>query len=404
MEEIPMLLDNDSKNNVKDLAFSPDGQTLATADHFHALSLWNAADPKKRAQLRGHGHAVYAVAYSPDGKSLATGGQDETIMLWNPSASETADSITNVVIDEWHWVGHPIISPDSKIFAAASRSDQIELWDLARRRVGVRLETKDLPIGFSPDSRTLLTRSPQFDSLQRWDISTQTPQTKTTTGLVLSNYYADAVSPDGKIIATAHRGEIALRSAQSGEPLLALPDSAFSRSLTFSADSQWLAGGGFRKSAKVWNLATREVVTRLTGFKDIVSALAFSPDRKLFAAGSFVGEIKVSALGAKESITTLTGHKAAVKRLAFSPDGKTLASAGDDCAVRLWNMATFRAVTTFQTDVSCSFLDFSPDGQTLAAGGIDGTVVFWRAPSFDQIEAQDTGVRNTDRRSRNESP
>src|SRR6185503_3303053 len=122
------------------------------------------------------------------------------------------------------------------------------------------------------------------------------------------------------------------------------------------------------------------------------------------AAGSYAGIIKVSALGAREATTTLTGHASALKRLAFSSDGKTLASTGDDLAVRLWNMATFREVTTFQTDVACSFLDFSPDGQTLAAGGIDGTVVFWRAPSFDQIEAQDIGARNTDRRSRNESP
>ena len=335
---------------------------------------------------------------------MATGGRDDTIMLWNLAAAGTAAAITNTVIDEWHWVGHPVISPDSKIMAAAARNGQIQLWNLDTCRVGVRLDSKDLPVAFSPDNRTLLTRSPRFDSLQLWDVSTQTPQTKTTTGLVLSNYYADAVSPDGKIIATAHRGEIALRSAQTGESLLALPHSAFSRSLTFSADSQLLAGGGFRKTARVWNLATREVMTTVTGFKSTVGALAFSPDRNRFAAGSFVGEIKVAALGAKESITTLTGHKAAVKRLAFSRDGKTLASAGDDCVVRLWNMATFREVTTFQTDVSCNFLDFSPDGQTLAAGSTDGTVVFWRAPSFDQIEEQDTGTRNTDRRSRKDSP
>jgi WD40 repeat protein/serine/threonine protein kinase len=404
LEDSPVLLPNDTKNKVFGLAFSPDGQTLAAADQTHALTLWNVADHKISAQLRGHGNHISAVAYSPDGKSLATGGRDDTIMLWNLAAAGTAAAITNVIIDEWHRVGHPVISPDSKIMAAAARSGQIQLWNLATRLVGVRLDSKDLPVAFSPDSRTLLTRSPRFDSLQLWDISSQTPQAKTKIGPAMGNYYADAVSPDGKIIATAHRGEIALRSAQSGEPLLALPDSAFSRSLTFSADSQLLAGGGFRKSAKVWNLATREVVTMVTGFKHIVSALAFSPDRKLFAAGSFVGEIKVSALGAKESITTLTGHKAAVKRLAFSPDGKTLASAGDDCAVRLWNMATFREVTTFQTDVSCSFLDFSPDGQTLAAGGKSGIVHLWRAPSFDQIEAQDTGTRNTDRRSRNDSP
>jgi hypothetical protein len=81
-------------------------------------------------------------------------------MLWNLAAAGTAAAITNIVIDEWHWVGHPVISPDSKIMAAAARNGQIQLWNLATCRVGVRLDSKDLPVAFSPDNRTLLTRSP----------------------------------------------------------------------------------------------------------------------------------------------------------------------------------------------------------------------------------------------------
>ncbi len=65
------------------LAFSPDGQTLATAAGDKVLRLWEVASGKELRRFTGHKDAVLAVAFSRDGKTLATGSADNTVRLWN---------------------------------------------------------------------------------------------------------------------------------------------------------------------------------------------------------------------------------------------------------------------------------------------------------------------------------
>jgi WD40 repeat protein len=64
------------------LVFSPDGETLATADVDGRVSLWDLAKKKTRVTLKGHGGHVWCVAFSPDGRTLASGGDDGTMRFW----------------------------------------------------------------------------------------------------------------------------------------------------------------------------------------------------------------------------------------------------------------------------------------------------------------------------------
>jgi WD40 repeat protein len=70
---------------IEDVAFSPDGKTLAMASREQGgkVLLWNVADGDLVATLKGHSNAVNAVAFSPDGHTLASGSSDETVRLWN---------------------------------------------------------------------------------------------------------------------------------------------------------------------------------------------------------------------------------------------------------------------------------------------------------------------------------
>jgi WD40 repeat protein len=64
-----------------DVAFSPDGELLASAGVERQIRLWDVASGRLLRSLR-HDDEVMAVAFSPDGLLLATGGYDNQVRLW----------------------------------------------------------------------------------------------------------------------------------------------------------------------------------------------------------------------------------------------------------------------------------------------------------------------------------
>ena len=72
---------------LRDVAYSPDGRTLATASDDQTVRLWDVSDrdqPRPLGQpLTGHTNLVYGVAFAPDGRTLATASSDKTAILWN---------------------------------------------------------------------------------------------------------------------------------------------------------------------------------------------------------------------------------------------------------------------------------------------------------------------------------
>jgi WD40 repeat protein len=107
-----------------DVAFSPDGKTLASTSSDNTVRLWDPATRKPLAVLRGHTDMVYAVAFSPDGKTLAGASSDNTVRLWGPGARKPLGRITG----HTNTVYAVAFSPDGKTLATASYDNTVRVW------------------------------------------------------------------------------------------------------------------------------------------------------------------------------------------------------------------------------------------------------------------------------------
>jgi WD40 repeat protein/serine/threonine protein kinase len=371
-------------DQVWSLAFSPDGQLLATGGVDQMVRVWDVQICQQVQQLRGHGSEILALAFSADGETLASGGKDNTVRLWHlhpKQLSTMTTMISNVS-------SRPVFSSDSRFIAAALEHGGVGVWDTGTLKLRATFANAFDPVAFFPDSNTLIARGTNF-FLGTYDIAGNGILQITPGNPVPVEESFAALSPKGKILVLGYpTGAISFFDAKSGV-LIKTETNAFAGNIfrmVFSPDGNYLAVAGREieagrpGAAKVWDVRTFKMVKWLVAHAEVVLSVDFMPDGKTLVTGGSDNAVRFWDTGTWKEIAPPLIHKEVVNSLAVSPDGKTVAAISNYRAMKLWNPATGRELASFGS--GAAYLLFSPDGQNLATWE-GNSLRFWRAPLLE---------------------
>ena len=369
---------------VGQISFSPDGERLAVANMDGVSKVWDLSTQTELLALPPIDLPAKAMAYSPDGRFLATGGDEGIVALWD--AIEGTQIYTATLGGIIHSVA---FSPDGQSVAAASEDGGAKIWDAATGQ-----ELLNLPrfsgiydVAFLVNGR--LATAGQDGATRIWDAITG--QQLLTLSSAASTVIGVAGSPDGTQIATSsYDGAVRLWNAASGYELLTIPaHEGIVWNVAYFPNSKHLASASVDGTVKLWQADTGRLLTSFSGSADealAFTSVAVSPDESRLAAGSYDGVVAVWNSETGEIVTSLKGHSSLVTGLAFSPDGRHLASSSWDGTATVWDAAKGTEIATFSGNIAPG-LAFAPDGRSVFTGGNDGIIYQWDAMTGQELDA-----------------
>ena len=155
------------------LAFSKDGQWLASGSQNHTIKLWDLNDPSEQYRYvigNAHYSEILSLAISTQYQILVSGGADRTIKLWDLATGEKR-SPKPILEGHTGRVWCVAVSPDGSKIASASADFTVKLWDI---QTGNLLQTfghlgEVRTVAFSPDGKLLASGGDDLE-IKLWQV------------------------------------------------------------------------------------------------------------------------------------------------------------------------------------------------------------------------------------------
>jgi WD40 repeat protein/serine/threonine protein kinase len=363
---------------VKNIALSADGKTIASGSTDQTVQLWDGATGKPTGSLAGHAGPVSAVAISPDGKRLVSRVAD-TLYLWDLLSKKRLAILRGhrAVIATFDF------SSDGRFLISGSTDDRvIRLWDA---HTGSAVRTFTLPaagcfyLKFSPDGQSAA--AVVYGSRERLCLlETNTGGCKPV--LPDQPSWWVTFSPDSRQIACGGDwpdNNVRLLEARSAK-LLSVLAGHKNRviGLDFSPDGTRLVSASMDQTARLWDVKTGKVIAVLRGHSHKLRDVLFSPDGSRVFTAAEDKTIRIWDGRTGELIAIVLGHRAGVRSIAMNRAGTLLVSEDVQGAVRLWDLKLAEYQGVLRGHKSFVYgVAFSPDGKRVASAAWDNTVRVW---------------------------
>jgi WD40 repeat protein len=354
-------------------------QSVAPTEQIsHAINEW--ATNRTLIVLRGHTDDVDAVAFSPDGARVVTASDDDTARVWEVATGRALATLSghsgNVMAAAF--------SPDGARVVTASGDDTVRVWEVA---TGKALATLSEHIGnvrvvtFSPDGTRVFTLG--SDGTVR-ALEVATGKLLTALSWDMGRVRATVLSSDEARSADA--GEVAPKESPTSTYPVPYAVIMLEVVAALSPDCTRVVIENGDSTARVWEVATGQVLATLSTGIGIMTAAAFSADGTLVVTANMDGTASVWDVKTGQSLATFSGHTGAVTAVAFSPDGTRVVTASDDDTARVWVAATGKTLAILSGHTgNVTAAAFSPDGTRVVTANSDGTAHVWRVAMGESL-------------------
>ena len=366
------------------IEWSPNGRLLL-AGCFPQIALIDPVSGTVRFAKRSAQAHYSDVAWSPDGTQFVSVDQSGSLLFWKPQTLETTAEIDLKagVLSSVAW------SPDSRWVATTGNEGAIKVWSAETKKLHKELrgeQDRVLDLAWEPatanDSAAKHPAWPRLASagtnrsLIVWDIKngerlTQTP--------LLGESFKVTWAPDGTALAFARVQHVGVVDVATGQ---IIADSG-ERGVMRSGRSDLARNGKLLRvhddTLTVWDSESGALLKRVDGISPGLSLA--SPDDQwlaVFNPDSPQGEIHLIDTETYQQRRPLLAHTETVTAVNWSADSKHLASASKDRTVRIWNAQSAEQVKILQHTQPVRTVIWSPDGKLLATVADDDILRTWQ--------------------------